>query len=334
VPDRLAAPTLSDSSLLPIRFFEADMRTAQQSEKLGDPRELRLTADRPATCAPLPGRKVIDESQRRDKGPLSHHLRSRSKADRLGRYPKMQLLYRAGHKPATEMPSERTRVLERFSNTYVHTDSIEGGFFLRKKPLCGVVSVYSNWRTAIARIFIFLCLILLVSGARQPARAQAAADEYRIKAAFLFHFAQFIEWPDGALDARDPSLILCIFDDEPRLAEMQSTVEGKLIGSRVLRVRLLSPALELQGCNIVFLSRDQAQRQAAVLRRLRGQPMLTVGESANFLSEGGIIRFHLEENKIHFDINHGASDLSHLKISSQLLLLASAVIRGNGTGGR
>jgi hypothetical protein len=115
---------------------------------------------------------------------------------------------------------------------------------------------------------------------------------------------------------------------------MQSTVEGKLIGSRVLRVRLLSPALELQGCNIVFLSRDQAQRQAAVLRRLRGQPMLTVGESANFLSEGGIIRFHLEENKIHFDINHGASDLSHLKISSQLLLLASAVIRGNGTGGR
>jgi hypothetical protein len=206
----------------------------------------------------------------------------------------MQLLDRAGHKPATEMPSERSRVF--------------------------------------ARIFVFLCLILLVSGARQPARAQAAADEYRIKAAFLFHFAQFIDWPDGALDARDPSLILCVFDDEPRLADIQSAVEGKLIGSRVLRVRLLSPALELQGCNIVFLSRYEGQHQAAVLGRLSGLPILTVGESANFLSNGGMIRFHLEKNKIRFDINLGASDLSHLKISSQLLLLASAVIRGNGTG--
>ena len=270
------------------------MRTAQQSEELGNPRELRLTADLPATCAPLPGSRVIGGSQRRDKGPLSHDLRSRSKAGEPCRDAKMQLLYREGHKPATEISSERTRVLE--------------------------------------RIFILLCLILLVSGTRQPARAQAAADEYRIKAAFLFHFAQFIDLPDGALDARNPSLILCIFDDEPRQADVQSTVEGKLIGSRVLRVRLLSPALELQGCNIVFLSRDQAQRQAAVLRRLRGQPMLTVGESANFLSDGGMIRFHLKENKIRFDINLAASDLSHLKISSQLLLLATAVIRGNGTG--
>jgi hypothetical protein len=179
---------------------------------------------------------------------------------------------------------------------------------------------------------VFLCLILLVSGARQPARAQAAADEYRIKAAFIFHFAQFVDWPGGALDARSPSLILCIYDDEPRLTEVRSTVEGKLIGSRALHVRLLSPAQELQGCNIVFLSRDQAQRQAAILRRLRSQPVLTVGESGNFLTDGGMIRFHIEENKIRFDINLGASDLSHLKISSQLLLLASVVNRGNGRG--
>lgn len=201
---------------------------------------------------------------------------------------------RAAHKPATEIPSKRTRVF--------------------------------------ARIFVFLSLILLVSEARQSTHAQAAADEYRIKSAFIFHFAQFVDWPGGALDAKDPSLILCIYDDEPRLTEVQSTVEGKMIGSRALHVRLLSPAQELQGCNILFLSCDQAQRQAAILKRLRGQPVLTVGESANFLSQGGMIRFHLEENKIRFDINLRASDLSHLKISSQLLLLASVVIRGNGTG--
>ncbi|MGD0799907.1 MAG: YfiR family protein [Terracidiphilus sp.] len=172
---------------------------------------------------------------------------------------------------------------------------------------------------------------MLVSGAWQLARAQAAADEYKIKAAFLFHFAQLVEWPADSLSSRDPSLNLCIFDDEPQLAEVQNTVEGKPVGARVLHLRPLSPAQELQGCNILFLSRDQAQRQAAILRRLRGQPVLTVGESANFLSEGGMIRFHLEADKIRFDINLGAADAARLKISSRLLLLASAVIRSNGT---
>jgi hypothetical protein len=182
-----------------------------------------------------------------------------------------------------------------------------------------------------ARIFVLLCLMMLDTGAGQPLCAQTTADEYQIKAAFIFHFAQLVEWPAGALSGSDSSLNLCIFDDEPRRHEMQSAIAGKAVGARVLHLRLLSPAQELQGCNIFFLSRDQAQREAAILHRLRGQPVLTVGESGNFLSDGGMIRFHLEEGKIRFDINLGSADLSHLKISSRLLLLASTVIRDNGT---
>jgi hypothetical protein len=178
---------------------------------------------------------------------------------------------------------------------------------------------------------VFLCLILLGSGEWRPVRAQTD-DEYRIKAAFLFHFAQFIEWPSGVLNAKDSTLNLCISDDEPRLKEVQGTIEGKRIGMRVLHVRPINPSEELQGCNMIFFGSDQAPRQAAILRRLRGQPVLTVGESADFLSDGGMIRFHIEESKIRFDINLGASDSAHLKISFQLLLLASVVMRGNGSG--
>jgi hypothetical protein len=68
------------------------------------------------------------------------------------------------------------------------------------------------------------------------------------------------------------------------------------------------------------------------LRSLRGQPVLSVGETANVLSDGGMICFHLEGDRIRFDINLGAADASHLKISSRLLLLATSVMRGSRTG--
>jgi hypothetical protein len=179
---------------------------------------------------------------------------------------------------------------------------------------------------------VFLCLLVLVAEAPRVACAQSAADEYRIKSAFLFHFAQFVEWPPGALNSGDASLNLCIFDDEPRLADLRSTIDGKPIGGRVFHVVPLGASQELRGCNMLFFSRNEARRQDGVLKRLRGQPVLTVGESASFLPDGGMIRFHIEENKIRFDVNLGASDASHLKISSQLLLLASVVIRSNGAG--
>lgn len=181
------------------------------------------------------------------------------------------------------------------------------------------------------RIFVFLCLIPFISGALKPAHCQATAEEYQIKAAFLYHFTQLVGWPDSTLNAKDLSLNLCIFDGDPHLLELRNSIEGKPIGSRVFHVRQLSPAQEIQGCHMLFISREEARRQNAMLKSLRGLPVLTVGETANFLTDGGMIRFHTEDNKIRFDINLGAADLSHLKISSRLLLLATSVYRGNGT---
>lgn len=180
-----------------------------------------------------------------------------------------------------------------------------------------------------ARIFALLCIVLLISGVPRSACAQSTADEYRVKAAFLYHFAQLSDWPAGALNPGDTSLKLCIFDDEPRRQELESTIEGKTIGAWVLHVRLMSQSQEVEGCNILFLSRDEARRQTAILASLRGMPVLTVGETSNFLSDGGMIRFHLDEDRIRFDINLEAAESSHLKISSRLLLLATSVTRSN-----
>jgi hypothetical protein len=188
-------------------------------------------------------------------------------------------------------------------------------------------------RTSIrAQIVMLLCAVLFGSGEGRLASAQGSAEEYQVKAAFLFHFAQLVEWPADALNASDLSINLCIFNDEPRRKELQDTIVGKPIGVRVLRVSMLDPQQSLQGCNILFLGRDESRRQAAVLKRARDLPVLTVGETDDFLSDGGMIHFHLDGDKMRFDINADVADLAHLKISSRLLLLATSVTHSAAKG--
>jgi hypothetical protein len=186
--------------------------------------------------------------------------------------------------------------------------------------------------TRIAALIVeVLCIALLAPGIPQAVCAQSPANEYQVKAAFLFHFAQLVEWPPDAPNAGDQSIALCIFGDETHLQDLQGTLEGKLVGSRVLHVRVLSKLNAVQSCNILFLSSDEDWRQAAILKSLQGRPVLTVGETANFLFDGGMIRLRLEKDKVRFDINAGVADSSHIRISSQLLLLATSVTLGDGS---
>jgi len=181
-----------------------------------------------------------------------------------------------------------------------------------------------------------LCILMTLAATPMSLIGQGSAAEYQVKAAFLFHFAQLVDWPPDAFGPAGQSISLCLFDDEPERQEFQETVEGKSLGDRTLHVRLLHDQQDLQGCNILFLSLDEARRQHAVLSSTQGQPVLTIGETDTFLKDGGMIRFHLEGDRVRFDINLPASESSKLKISSRLLLLASQVLRGSaaGSGGR
>lgn len=180
-------------------------------------------------------------------------------------------------------------------------------------------------------LLMFLALLLGSFIDPQCARGQGSAEEYQVKAAFLFHFAQLVEWPASAGDAGTGSLTLCAFDQAAG-QEVRRTIDGKSIGGQTLHVHLLQDSRNFGGCSILFLAQSDAH-QPAILRAVRALPILTVGETNNFLSDGGMIRFHLQEDKIRFDINAAAADLAQLKISSQLLLLATSVQRGGMRGG-
>jgi hypothetical protein len=178
-------------------------------------------------------------------------------------------------------------------------------------------------------VLTVVSVVLLGLASWQPLAAQPVADEYKIKAAFLFHFAQLVDWPPGALNTADQSLQVCVFHDKAQGRQFESTLNGKIVGTRTVLVREVANAQGLQGCNVVFLGGEQDRRQAAILKELRGLPVLTVVETPDAMPDGGMIRFHLDENRVRFDIDLGSAESSHIKISSRLLLLASMVTGGD-----
>lgn len=171
---------------------------------------------------------------------------------------------------------------------------------------------------------VFLLTFLLVLGVKL-ASSQSQQTEYQLKAAFIFHFAQLVEWPREAAGASG-NLVLCTLGDDPFHGELENTVSGKRVGSRMLQVRHPRLPQESHGCQLLFISKAESRRIPAVLSEIRRSPILTVGETDGFLEAGGIIRFCLEGNKLRFEINRSAADMAGLKISSRLLVLAKNVV--------
>jgi hypothetical protein len=170
---------------------------------------------------------------------------------------------------------------------------------------------------------MFLTLLL---GGAQASHGQSTEEEYRVKAAFIFHFAQLIDWPaDTQMDA-DHSLFLCTLGADPFQGTLEGTVGGKAIGNRVIRIRHLGDAEGMRTCQILFLSRAQSKRISALVADLHNAPVLTVGESDGFLDAGGMIRFLLEQDRVRFEINLNAAESARLKIGSRLLVLAERVV--------
>jgi hypothetical protein len=171
---------------------------------------------------------------------------------------------------------------------------------------------------------------VLYAAAVGTARAQPG-DEDQMKAAVLFHFAQLVEWPADAFDGNGSPLVLCTLEDDAFYDELENTIQGQQIGLRTIRIRHVRLSQAARDCNMLFIGKSDGK--GLPMAALRNLPVLTVGESDDFLSSGGMIRFRFEQDKIRFDINLGAAESSHLKISSRLLLLASSVMLGDGMKG-
>jgi hypothetical protein len=167
-------------------------------------------------------------------------------------------------------------------------------------------------------------LLLLLASCLATGQAQTA-DEYHVKAAFLYNFAKFVEWPDSAFKNSSEPLVICILGRSPFGPLLEQAIQGKQIGGRNLVVRETADPREAADCHLLFIAASEKKRLPAVLEILKATSVLTVGESSNFAGAGGVINFRLDSGKVGLEINLCAAQRARLQISSKLLSLARIV---------
>lgn len=148
--------------------------------------------------------------------------------------------------------------------------------------------------------------------------------EYNVKAAFLLNFTKFVEWPAGAFADADSPLAICILGKDPFGHNLDEIIQGEIVNNRRLVVRRLeqqAPAPQM--CQVVFI--DSSDRDASKILRGLGRGVLTVGDGENFIREGGMIGFLIDDRRVRFVINQAAADKAALKLSSRLLSVAKSV---------
>ena len=157
------------------------------------------------------------------------------------------------------------------------------------------------------------------------ARAQAAASEYQLKAVFLFHFAQFVEWPDGKAPAAKAPLTICILGDDPFGAHLDETVRGETVNEHPLVIQRHRRIEDLAACHVLFISQSGRRGIEEVLDSAQGRSILTVADVERFAERGGMIQFVTEQQKIRLRVNLAVAEAAKLKLSSKLLRSAEIV---------
>ena len=176
-----------------------------------------------------------------------------------------------------------------------------------------------RWR--LTRVLVLAVLSLV---APRLTFAQGA-EEYKVKAAFLFNFAKFVDWPPDAYAPPGEALVICILGDDPFGSALDS-IAGKSVGQRQLIIKRTKRMEDVQTCNILFVCASERERVQSILQAARTAHALTVSDMDQFVQQGGMIGLVSSDDKIRFRVNVKAAKGSALQISSKLLKLADLVI--------
>ena len=178
-------------------------------------------------------------------------------------------------------------------------------------------------RTSRRAVLAFALGVLVGGSAFGLLRWQSSPEE--VKAAFLYQFTRFIEWPSAAFAKPSDPWRVAVLGDDPLYEALEKSLRDKRVDQRPFRIERVEAAGDLRGFHVVFVPEDRARRLPEILSALRGSPCLVVGASPGFAAEGGAVNFVLENRRIRFEINPAAADAAGLKVSSKLLQLARVV---------
>jgi hypothetical protein len=169
---------------------------------------------------------------------------------------------------------------------------------------------------------VALCVLLSVG---LPVGAAVAPAEYRVKAVFLFNFAQFVEWPAGAFADPGQPFVIGVLGKDPFGPELDAVVRGETIAQRALVVERYHDVGELHNCHILYIARSEIEHLPQILEALAGRSVLTVSDADGDDQAGVMIRLVNRSNRVRLQIDVGAAKAGHLTISSKLLRPAEIV---------
>jgi len=166
--------------------------------------------------------------------------------------------------------------------------------------------------------------VLFVSLTAGICRAQTF-NEYKVKAVFLYTFAKFVEWPPEALAGPSGALTICILGDDPFGSFLDEVVKAKSIAEHPLVVLRMANLPVARECRILFIAASERRRMPAVLAATATPGLLTVGDTAEFAAQGGVIALRLDGERIRLLVNLTSADKAQLRVSSRLLSIATIV---------
>jgi hypothetical protein len=182
---------------------------------------------------------------------------------------------------------------------------------------------------AVAVVLHALALIgLPLNAAGADAASGGPAREYEIKAAFLYNFTKFIEWPAHSFADAGAPIVIGVLGDSPCAEALERLVKDRKVNGRAIVVRRIASAEEAKVTHLLFVGSAQEAQFAGLEPAIESLPVLTVGESPGFATLGGTIAFVPQDDKVRFEINIGVADRAGLKISAQLQKLATVIRRG------
>jgi hypothetical protein len=179
----------------------------------------------------------------------------------------------------------------------------------------------------IKRFFLFCLIIALFISVESPSAYSMIPLgriplEYKVRAAYIFNFARFIQWPPDTFHSPSSPLVIGVLGRDPFIPSLQAALNGALVEGRPVQIKEVDTPADLAAIHILYVGRSEEERISDDLSVLRHRPILTVSDARGFLEQGGMIKFSIEDEKIVFTVNAHALERSGLKASSQMLQFA------------
>lgn len=173
-------------------------------------------------------------------------------------------------------------------------------------------------------VFLFSLTALFFS-IEPDCRAQNSPTEYQVKAAFIYNFARFVDWPTQAFTSATSPMVIGVLGENVFGNNIEQIISGRSIQGHPLEFKEFSSVTDATNCQVIFISDSEKYHLSKILGRLRDTNILTVSQMDNFTDNGGMIRLLIVEDKVRFEINNTAAKKAGLAISSKLLSLAVKV---------